>query len=330
MTRCRLLMLVRRAIVTVAMLALALPAAAQHWAIDDPGQGPVPLAAGAVGARELSALAWVGGDRFVTVSDKEARLYWLRIALDPATGRITAATAESDLPLPKCEDLEGIALTPDGHSVVVSDEIGPSIRQYRLSDGELERTATLPPVFASLRNNLGLEALTRDPSGQYWTANEEALAVDGPVSSAAQGTLVRLLRLDAELRPTGEWAYRTDPIAGAQVLSDRGTGLSELAALPDGRLLALERSLGSEGLRVRLYELELTGATDIRSLARMEGAELAPVAKSLLWERTSRDDNFEGMAVGPSLADGSHSLILISDDGHALAQALYPLRLRAH
>jgi hypothetical protein len=34
------------------------------------------------------------------------------------------------------------------------------------------------------------------------------------------------------------------------------------------------------------------------------------------------------MAVGPPLADGSRSLILVSDDGHRLEQALYPLRLR--
>ena len=39
-------------------------------------------------------------------------------------------------------------------------------------------------------------------------------------------------------------------------------------------------------------------------------------------------DNFEGTALGPPLADGSRSLVLICDDGHDLHQALYPLRLR--
>ncbi|MBX3027406.1 esterase-like activity of phytase family protein [bacterium] len=312
----------------LALFLLAAPAAAQRWAIDDPGQGPVPLAAGSPGARELSGLAWAGGDRFAAVSDDDGRLYWLRIAVDPATGRIGAAEAVAALPLPTSRDLEGIALTPDGQSVVVSDEVGPAVREYRLADGAWQRTATLPPVFASLRNNLGLESLARDPSGQYWTANEEALTVDGPTSSAGQGTLVRLLRLDADLRPTGQWAYRTDPIAGAAVLADRGTGLSELAALPDGRLLALERSLGSEGLRIRLYELDLAGATEVSGISALAGADVVPVAKTLLWQRTAPNQNFEGMAVGPTLADGSHSLILVSDDGHRLAQALYPLRIR--
>lgn len=319
----------RAAGAALAALLCAGPVAAQHWAIDDPGQGPMPVAPGPQNARELSGLAWVGGERFVAVSDDDGRLFHLRIAVDPRTGHISAATADADLVLPRSDDLEGVALTPDGESVVVSDETGPAVRMYRLRDGALERTATLPPVFTSIRRNLGFEALTRDPAGNYWTANEEALQVDGPTSSAEQGTLVRLLRLDAALRPTGEWAYRTDPIAGGEVLKDRGTGLSELAALPDGRLLALERSLGTEGLRIRIYELDLGRATDVTRIAELAGADVVPVAKTLLWQRTSPTDNFEGMAVGPPLADGSRSLILVSDNGHNLTQALYPLRVHA-
>ncbi|HSP98999.1 MAG TPA: esterase-like activity of phytase family protein [Candidatus Dormibacteraeota bacterium] len=315
-------------VATAVVLLLAPPVAAQRWAIDDPGQGPVALEPGLPGARELSGLSWAGGDRYASVSDKDGRLYWLRIAIDPAAARITGAIVEGSLPLANSSDLEGVALAPDGKSVAVSDEVGPAVREYRLPDGQLERTAPLPPVFASLRYNLGLEALTRDQSGQFWTGNEEALKVDGPTSTAEQGTLVRLLRLDGDLRPTGQWAYRTDPVAGAQMLSDHGTGLSELAALPDGRLLALERSFGSEGLRIRIYEVEIDGATEVSKLPALADAEVVPAPKQLLWQRTSLRDNFEGMAIGPPLADGSRSLVLVSDDGHALAQALYPLRLR--
>jgi hypothetical protein len=144
-----------------------------------------------------------------------------------------------------------------------------------------------------------------------------------------QGTMVRLLRLDGDLRPTGQWAYRTDPVAGAKVLSDRGTGLSELAALPDGRLLALERSFGSEGLRIRLYAVDVSGATEVSALPALADADVVPASKQLLWQRTALRDNFEGMAIGPPLADGSRSLLLVSDDGHNLSQALYPLRLRS-
>lgn len=315
--------------VAIAVLVALLggPAAAQHWAIADPGQGPVMLAPGAAGARELSGLAWAGGDRWAAVSDDDHRLYWLRIAVEPASGRIVAAAVEASVALLGSSDLESIALAGDGKSVAVSDEVGPAVREYALPDGQLLRSAQLPPVFATLRLNLGLEALARDAAGRLWTANEEALTADGPTSTAEQGTTVRLLRLDAALRPTGQWAYRTDPVAGAKVLGDRGTGLSELAALPDGRLLALERSFGTEGLRIRVYEVDVDGATEVSGLPQLAGADVVPAGKQLLWERTSLRDNFEGMALGPPLANGARSLVLVSDDGHRLAQALYPLSI---
>ena len=112
------------------------------------------------------------------------------------------------------------------------------------------------------------------------------------------------------------------------MVEGRGTGLSDLVALPDGRLLALERSLGIGGLRIRLYELDLSGADDVSRTASLAGARIHPVRKHLLWERRSLSDNIEGAALGPPLGDGSRSLLLISDDGHGLAQALYPLRLQ--
>lgn len=319
---------VRAALCAAGLLLGAAPVAAQPWTIEDPGQGPLPLAAGAAGAGELSGLAWAGGERWAAVSDDDGALFWLRIAVDPASGRLSAAAVEGRQILAGSRDLEGVALGAGAATAFVSDEVGPAVREYRLADGALLRSAALPPVFARLRHNLGLEALTRDAQGRLWTANEDALQADGPTSSAAAGSLVRLLRLDADLRPDGQWAYRTDPVPGALVLRDRGTGLSDLVALPDGGLLALERSLGSDGLRVRIYALSLAGATEVGDLPSLAGAPLTPVGKTLLWERTRPDQNYEGAALGPPLADGSRSLVLVSDDGHALAQALYPLRLR--
>lgn len=317
-----------RALVAVCALSWAPAAAAQQWTIDDPGQGPLSLSAGPGAARELSGLSWAGGERWAAVSDDDGRLFWLRIAIDPTSGRITGAAVNGHLDLAGSRDLEGVAIGAEAASVYVSDEVGPAVRQYRLPDGRLMGTAMLPSVLTGLRSNLGLEALTRDARGSLWTANEEALKADGPTSTAEAGTLVRLVRLDADLRPTGQWAYRTDPVAGAKVLADRGTGLSDLVALADGSLLALERSLGSEGLRIRLYELDLAGASDVSQRPALADADVVAVGKHLLWERTSLAENFEGAALGPPLADGGHSLLLVSDDGHKLAQALYALRLR--
>lgn len=310
-------------------LALVAPALAQRWAIDDPGQGPVALAAGAAQAHELSGIAWLDGDRYVAVSDNDGRLVRLRIALDARSGRIAQAAVLDVVTLTGSTDLEGVAVTADGSRVVVADEIEPTLREYAVAGGPPLRQARVPAVFAQRRRNLGFEALARDVEGALWTANEEALRPDGPTSSAAAGTRVRLQRFDADLRPSGQWAYQTDAIAGAPVLGDRGTGLSDLVALPDGRLLALERSLGSDGLRIRLFELDLAGASEVSRLASLDGVRLTPVRKHLLWERTGVRDNYEGATLGPPLADGSRSLLLVADDGHRLDQSLYALRLRA-
>src|SRR5690606_19189555 len=115
------------------------------------------------------------------------------------------------------------------------------------------------------------------PYGRHvWTANEESLRNDGPRAAPDTGTLVRLQRLDRDLRPAGQWAYRTDPLPGRITVPRRfahraTAGLSELLALDDGRLLALERQFGGTdaGLahyRIRLYEIDFDGATETTHL----------------------------------------------------------------
>lgn len=321
----RLLLLFALCVGGVAAVAGAASAPAGEWIIEDPGQGVVELPADAP-AHELSGIAWLDGDRWVAVSDDDARVVVLQVAIDPADGRITSVGVERVLTLANGADLEGIAVLDGGTAIAVADERPPSVRVHRLADGALLRRAEVPAVFAEPRRNLGFESLTAGPDGDLWTVNEEALPGDGPTSTATAGTLVRILRFDGALRPAGQWAYRTDPVAGAAVLGDRGTGVSDLVALPDGRLIALERSCGSAGLRIRLYAVDLAPAAEVSALATLP-ADVAVAGKRLLWEYTSRSENFEGAGLGPPLADGSRSLVLISDDGYDLRSALYPLRL---
>src|SRR5690606_24093424 len=105
----------------------------------------------------------------------------------------------------------------------------------------------LPAVYSNQIANRGLESLTRRPDGQeMWTANEEALSVDGPLATTAAGTTVRLQRLSAAgngVTPAEQYAYVTEPIhSHASLGSEMQRGLVDLVSLPDGSLLALERS----------------------------------------------------------------------------------------
>ncbi|RIK93894.1 MAG: hypothetical protein DCC71_23690 [Proteobacteria bacterium] len=47
----------------------------------------------------------------------------------------------------------------------------------------------------------------------------------------------------------------------------------------------------------------------------------------MLWEGLFADDNFEGIALGPPLANGDRSLLLVSDDGAGFRQSVLALRL---
>lgn len=330
----------------VALLALLAGPPARSATVGDPGQGPVTLGPGADAAVELGGLAWAGGDAWLVVSDDVSagpRAFAATVAVDGSTGTVVGSpSAGAAIALAAGGDPEGIALDPGDATFVVADEVGPTVRRFDLS-GATVASAALPPVFAAgLRSNLGLESVAVDRRGRVWTATEEALTADGPVSSFADGTIVRIQRLTPDLQPDGQWGYVTDPISGDVLGSDPGrdverSGVVELAVLPDGTVLVLERMLGGAPpfgapvLRSRLYELDLSSADDTTSIPSLSPGGFTPAAKLLRWEATfdalSEPLNFEGMGLGPRLDDGRRSLLLVSDDGGigGPAQALYPL-----
>lgn len=304
--------------------SIARPAGAAS--IVDPGFGPFFFAGG---PWELSGLVRTGGDQYLAVGDTGALLVPLAIGVDTATGAVTGVTAGAPVTLAGGVDLEGIAWDPTTGSVWVSDEVGPAIRRHDPATGALLGTLSVPPVFSSARTNRSLESLTRDPvAGALWTANEDALVPDGALASLAAGSVVRLQRFDAAGAPAGQWAYPTDPIPGGPLGGNQTNGVVDLLALPSGELLVMERSLSSLLFQVRIYAVDFAAATDTSALAGLIGGTYTPVSRTLLWSSGSVLGNFEGLALGPLLDDGSRSLLLIADDNGGNSQAIYPLRIR--
>jgi len=296
------------------------------------GVGAHALGSGTTTAAELSGLTWAGGTQFYAVADGNHTVYPLSIELNPATGAVTSAALSGGVQLSDGTDLEGIAFDGGG-GVYVCDETGPAIRRHDLSDGSLLGSVAVPAVFAGCRSNLSLESLTRRADGaSLWTANEEALTADGPVSGFTSGTTVRLQKFDAGGSPAGQWAYQTDAITGdIPITTAERSGVADLLVLPNGKLLVLERELGLSGglpkFRSRIYEVDLAGATDVSGLPGLDGQTYTPVGKDLLWEGLFASDNYEGICLGPELDGGAFSLLLISDDGGGLSQSLYALRI---
>ncbi|MBP7825599.1 MAG: esterase-like activity of phytase family protein [Verrucomicrobia bacterium] len=307
--------------------------------ITDPEQGVYDYVAYAA---ELSGLTRYTGDVYFAVSDavNQRRVYQLEIRVHPTNGYITHAAVLATNTVAAGYDLEGIAYHPERGTLFIADEgrhpAGGFIREHRLADGAWVGNVALPPRMLENRDNFGLESLSW--SGEaLWTANEEALENESALATATTGSLVRLQKFDRAFRAAGQWAYRTDPYDYDSPLTTlERSGVSDLLALPDGRLLVLERALGV-GLiptfRNRLYWVDFTGATDVSAIPNLDAGGFQPVGKRLLWERNMGiipSRNFEGLALGsalPQLGPTSHSVLLIADNGGGTNQHLYALIL---
>lgn len=265
------------------------------------------------------------GSEFLAVMDNSSRVVRIAVTFN-ANGSIASRSVMGGVTLAQAGDHEGIAFTTAAlNSVYVSDETGPAIRAFSLTTGEVIATLPMPAVFTApgnLRGNFGFESLTRRAgTGELWTANEEALAVDGELSTPSTGTLVRLTRYDAMGISRQQIAYRTEPMHGSAVSGAR-SGVSDLVALPDGRLLVLERSfsLGQGFFRGAVYLVDPAqpGVTDVSGLPGLIGQTFTPVTKTELWA-AAVGQNLEGLALGPRLSLTSRVVLGVVDDADLLS-----------
>ncbi len=318
----------------LALICLVSPS----WA-DEPlaitGLGKYSMPTGTPGG--LSGITWAGGNSYYVVEDSGSRMYPLTVNLN-VSGTVASTSLGSSVTLAGSEDIEGVAYDSSSSSLYVSGETDATIKQYNPAGGAAASTVTVPAVFTGYRTNYSLESLAmRSGNLEMWTANEEALANDGPLSSSTAGTVVRLQKftratVNDSFTAAGQWAYQTDPHTGTPAIGTPRSGVSDMCVLPNGKLLVLERELGGTGalptFRNRIYEIDLDGATDTSAITALDGATYVLAAKTRLWEANfGITDNFEGMCLGPKLADDSYSMLLISDGDSPLAKSLYALKI---
>ncbi|MGC0403166.1 hypothetical protein RKD27_005810 [Streptomyces sp. SAI-126] len=225
----------------------------------------------------------------------------------------------------------------DGTRLVTS-ETEPSIRRYSADGRILDRL----PVPASLQvapagratSNQTFEGLTLMNGGRTLLASME-YALSGDTTGTVRFQTWQ--RHGKSWQPAAQYAYRTD----AAFL-----GVPEVQALPDGRLLVLERGFTSGvGNTVRLYLADPRRATDtsgIENLTGQSGVRL--IRKTLLTDIASCPslgatakqpqpnpllDNIEGMVV-TGHEKGRLKVLLVSDDNQNAVQTtrFYFLRVR--
>ncbi len=233
-------------------------------------------------------------------------------------------------------DSEGLVIDRDGTRLVTS-ETEPSIRRYS-PDGRILDRLPVPPALqvapaGRAVSNGTFEGLTMLPGGRTLLASMEyALSGDsaGIVRFQTWQRHAKAFELGAQ------YAYRTDT----------GLGVPEVQALPDGRLLVLERGFtAGVGNTVRLYLADPRRATDtsgIENLTGQDGVRL--IRKTLLTDlaacpslgATAKQpqpnpllDNIEGMAI-TGRGKGGLKVLLVSDDNQNAVQTtrFYYLRVR--
>lgn len=245
------------------------------------------------------------------------------LTLDAAATRVVDAQTladESGRPL----DAEAVVDEP-GDTRLVSDENGPAVRRYG-PDGRLVGALPLPRELAGRgRANKTLEGLARQPDGSVVAAYEEALTGD-----------------DRGLTRLVTWTPAGDPWAQYALVLPAGVGVSDIAAVGDGRLLVVQRGYDrSRGNTVRLLLADPRGAADVRGVrALTPGVPTVPT--TLLADlgtcpplgATARGtqtnpllDNVEGLTITGRDPDGALRLLLVSDDNGSASQTTRTYRL---
>ncbi|MGO6902936.1 esterase-like activity of phytase family protein, partial [Rhizobium ruizarguesonis] len=274
-----------------------------------------------------------------------ARFYELNVDLD-ASGlksvsvvkQVTLKDKNGEPFAARTVDPESIRLGKDG--IYWGSEgdgkalLAPFVR-VAAPDGSFVREFKLPEGFAptadkstGIRDNLAFEDLAVAPTGDVFVGVEAALYQDGPNPSLTSGSLSRIVRYDgATGEPKAEYVYPVSPIPQAAAKADGGNdnGMSEILALDDHRLLAVERSYAQGfGNSIKIMMMDLTDATDVSAIASLakNDQRVVPARKSQVLDLRAIGlvpDNIEAMSLGKA-KDGTDVLILGSDNNFSTSQ----------
>lgn len=310
-----------------------------------------------IGTAQYSGITPLGDGRYAVVSDKEPTdgFFIFRIAQSPLTGEVTDVALEGfkgnkqpkvDAAGISIRDCEGVVYVPAFSTLFISGEGDQQILEYDLEGQPTGRKLAVPQCFAldSIYHNYGFEALGYSAeTGRFWTTTESTLRADGPAASPSHPGVRNLLRIqsfDHSLAPAGQYAYRMDRGGTEKPGSPYIYGVPCLTALPDGRLLILEREANIKGgylgstCRCKLFIVDPTQSAQIDASTRLD--TLDPnlfMVKKLLAEWTTKVKlssmdfaNYEAMCLGLTLDDGRRTLLLLNDSQGGYSKGPFSLK----
>lgn len=272
-------------------------------------------------AGNYSGIAYLGDDRYAVVSDKSEHcgFFIFNIKIDSITGKIVSIANEGfRTDSTANRDQEGIAFFPKASTIFIAGEADNQVLEYDILGRATGRRLEMPDAFAHATHNYGLESLTyNSTTHRFWTTSESTLPIDGEQSTATNGIAnkLRLQSFGDSLYAREHYYYVMDKPTANRKAQHYAMGVSELLALDDGKLVVLEREffvpkkkIGSFA-RCKLYEVSPTlaqhGDTLRKTLVADFTTRLNLASRSIA--------NYEGMCLGKRLADGSQTLVMISD-----------------
>jgi hypothetical protein len=281
---------------------------------DEPTGLPIPWTAisGLAGDPSDAGTAWAISDSFPA----QAWLYRIDVSVTPA--RIAERLPIGDIDVADQDlgdyDLEGVAVRSDGGFWFASEgrtnagSSRPSLLVRTDASGAVLESVPLPASLVAESTSSGLEGVAVTGSGadevvwtviqREWDDDPDGLVKIGRYEVATDSWTFAHYPLDAVASPAGGWV-----------------GLSEVAALPDGRLAIIERDnqLGQEARIKRIYAIDPTSVA-----FASHGDPLPVLGKELLRDvigdldaaSISVPDKLEGLAIG---ADGEVYLATDND-----------------
>lgn len=271
-----------------------------------------------------SGITPLGGGRYAVASDEEAQagFYVWNIRFDSLSGRVLEVADEGfrGVPFGLDRDAEGIAYCPARGTVFVSGEADQRILEHRMDGSLTGSELAVPEQYGTknIRPNRGFEALGYDTErGLFWTCPESPLAGE-------DGLDIPLLCFGTDMQLKRTVSYPIDAPKSHKKGRSHYHGVVAITPMADGSLLVLEREAHIarhySGSRCwcRLYRFH-PGEGTKRLLAKWT---------TRLTATNTRFANYEGMCLGPRLADGRQALLLIADSQGGYGRAIWHLRDR--
>ncbi|MCM1107581.1 MAG: esterase-like activity of phytase family protein [Clostridium sp.] len=304
---------------------------------------------------DYSGIAMLDSGGYALISDKHNGYFPLRITFtsdgkrvaDVERGELIAwnGMSVSDTAAVALRDCEGIAWQPFSRTLYISGENDQRVVEYNRKGQATGRELHVPSSMNrdAIYGNYGFEALTYDSCAhRFWLTTESCLRADGKPASPdnRMRNLLRLQSFDDDGRPDRQYAYEMELPTARRRGRHYAYGVSALAALPDGRLLVMEREVHISARYVGSWVRINLFVTDPRRSALLSVSDMSAeeARRHVLPKRkiasfrtrltpvSYRWANYEGMCLGPRLPDGRQTLLLVSDSQSGAGKGRIRLR----